>query len=101
MKSGGRVWLLALLTLAPSLGGCVATAIAGAAVAVVKAPFQVAGAGVDALTTSEAEADRNRGREGRRAEEKAAKGAKAAEKAQRRVEQFEDDAVAGGDPRGR
>ena len=85
MRSGGRLWLPALLALAPLLGGCVATAVAGAAVAVVKAPFQIAGAGVDAMTTSQEEADRNRGREARKAEEKAAKEAKQAEKAQRKA----------------
>ena len=69
--------------------------------AVVKAPFQVAGAGVDALTTSQEEADRNAGREARKAEEKAAKDTRAAQKAQRKAEQLQDDEVTGGDPRGR
>jgi ABC-type Na+ efflux pump permease subunit len=100
LKTAGRLWLPVLLVLVPLLGGCVATAIAGAAVAVAKAPFQIAGAGVDALTTSQEEADRNRGREARKVEEKAAKDTKKAEKAQRKVEQFQDDEVAGGDPRG-
>jgi hypothetical protein len=96
LRSGGRLWLPVLVTLAPLTGGCVATAVAGAAVAVVKAPFQIAGAGVDAMTTSQEEADRNRGREARKAEEKAAKEAK---KAQRQAAKFEDDEVTGGDPR--
>lgn len=95
MRSRGRLWLPALLILAPLPGGCVATAVAGAAVAVVKAPFQVAGAGVDAMTTSQEEADRNRGREARKAEEKAAKEAK---KAKRQAAKFQDDEVTGGDP---
>lgn len=96
MRSGGRPWLPVLLILAPLPGGCVATVVAGAAVAVVKAPFQVAGAGVDAMTTSQEEADRNRGRAEREAEEKAAKAAK---KAQRQAARFQDDEVTGGDPR--
>jgi hypothetical protein len=101
LKPGGRLWFPALLSLAPLLGGCVATAVAGVAVAVVKAPFQIAGAGVDALTTSEEEADRNRGREARKAEEKAADDARKADKARRRAAQLEDDEVTGGDPRSR
>jgi hypothetical protein len=90
-----------LLLLAPMPGGCVAAAVAGAAVAVVKAPFQIAGASVDAVTTSDEEADRNRGRAAREAEEKAAKDAKKAAKAQRRAAQLTDDEVAGGDPHNR
>jgi hypothetical protein len=89
----GRLWLPVLL--APLTGGCVATAVAGAAVAVVKAPFQIAGAGVDAMTTSQEEADRNRGRAERKAEEKAAKEAK---KAERQAKAFVDDEVCGGAP---
>jgi hypothetical protein len=89
----GRLWLPVLL--APLTGGCVATAVAGAAVAVVKAPFQIAGAGVDAMTTSQEEADRNRGRAERKAEERAAKEAK---KAERQAKAFVDDEVCGGVP---
>jgi hypothetical protein len=96
LKPGGRLCLPALVTIASLLGGCVAAAIGGAAVAVVKAPFQVAGAGVDAMTTSQEEADRNRGREARKAKEKAAKEAK---KAQRQAAKLQDDKVTGGDPR--
>ncbi len=68
--------LLPLLT-----AGCVSTAVA-----VVKAPFQIVGAGVDAVTTSQAEADRNRGRRERKAEEAEAKAAKKAEKQRRKAE---------------
>lgn len=68
--------LLLLLPLpALLLGGCVSTAVA-----VVKAPFQVAGAAVDAVTTSQEEADRNRGREIRKQEEREAKERRKAEK---------------------
>lgn len=76
-----------LLLLAPMLGGCVASAVAGVAVAVVKAPFQVGGAVIDATTTSQEEADRNRGRELRKAEEAEAKAARKAEKARREAEE--------------
>lgn len=72
-----RLFLLA--TLPGLLGGCVSTAVA-----VVKAPFQVAGAAVDAVTTSQDEADRNRGREIRKQEEREAKERRKAEKRARR-----------------
>lgn len=74
-----RVVLLAILP--GLLGGCVSTAVA-----VVKAPFQVAGAAVDAVTTSQDEADRNRGREIRKQEEREAKERRKAEKRARRGE---------------
>ncbi len=61
----GKLYRLAPLLL---LAGCVDTAVA-----VVKAPFQVAGWTVDKLTTSQSEADRNRGRRERKAEAKQAK----------------------------
>jgi hypothetical protein len=77
--------LLPLVLVFPLLGGCVVTAVAGAAVAVVKAPFQVGGAVIDATTTSQAEADRNRGRALRKQEEADAKAAKQAEKARRKA----------------
>lgn len=71
--------LLVPVLLAPLLGGCVSTAVA-----VVKAPFQVAGAAVDAVTTSQDEADRNRGREIRKQEEREAKERRKAEREARR-----------------
>ncbi len=55
--------------------------------AVVKAPFQLGGAVIDATTTSQAEADRNRGKALRK-QEKA--DAKAAKKSRRKAEQDED-----------
>lgn len=67
------------LLLAPLLGGCVSTAVA-----VVKAPFQVAGAAVDAVTTSQEEADRNRGRALRKQEEREAKERRKMEREARR-----------------
>ena len=98
MNRGQPLAALALALLAFPLGGCLATAVAGATVAAVKAPFQIAGAGVDAMTTSQEEADRNRGKAARKAEEQAEKDAKKAEKAQHKAERFTDDEVAGGDP---
>ena len=77
---------LPLLLLAPMLAGCIATAVAGVAVAVVKAPFQIAGAGIDMMTTSQEEADRNRGRDLRKQEEAEAKAAKKVEKQRRKAE---------------
>ena len=74
-----------LLLLAAVLGGCVSTAVA-----VVKAPFQVVGAGVDAVTTSQEEADRNRGREIRKQEEREAKERRKAEKRAREAARDED-----------
>ena len=52
-----------------SLSGCVVGTIASTAVDVVTLPVKVASAGVDAATTSQAEADQKRGRELRKAEE--------------------------------
>lgn len=51
------------------LGGCVVGTIAHTALDVVTLPVKVASAGVDAATTSQAEADQKRGRELRKAEE--------------------------------
>jgi hypothetical protein len=82
--------LLPLLLLCPLLGGCVVSAVAGAAVAVVKAPFQVGGAVIDATTTSQEEADRNRGRALRKQKEAEAKAAKKAEKARRKAARDDD-----------
>jgi outer membrane murein-binding lipoprotein Lpp len=64
------------------LGGC----LARAAVDVVTLPVRAVGAGVDAMTTSQEEADRNRGREIRKQEEREAKEARRAEKERRRAE---------------
>ena len=72
-------WLV--LPLAMVVAGCVSTAVA-----VVKAPFQLVGAGVDVMTTSQEEADRNRGRAIRKQDEAAAKAVKWAEKQRRKDE---------------
>jgi hypothetical protein len=91
--------LVVLTAMAPLLGGCLATAVAGAAVAVVKAPFQVGGAVIDATTTSQAEADRNRGKALREQEEAEAKAARKAEKARLKAEKAADEAVTAPDSR--
>ncbi len=63
MRSTVALALPALL-----LGGCVSTVAS-----VVTAPVRVAAKGVDWATTSQSEADRNRGRKLRKAEDKARK----------------------------
>ena len=73
------------------LPGCVATMVAGAAVAVVKAPFQLAGVAVDTLTTSQEEADRNAGKKTRKEREAAEKAQKKADKADRAARAARDD----------
>ena len=80
----GKLHRLAPLALLVLLSGCVATAVVGVAVAVVKAPFQLAGAVVDATTTSQEEADRNAGKAARKDAEAQKKAQKKAEKQARR-----------------
>ena len=65
-----------LLILLPfcSLPGCVVGSIAETAVDVAVLPVKVASAGVDAVTTSQSEADEKRGRELRKAEARCRKG---------------------------
>jgi hypothetical protein len=65
-----------------ALQGCVASMAAK----VVTAPIKVAGKTVDTLTTSQAEADRNRGREMRKQEERDAKARRKAEKDSKRYD---------------
>ena len=67
-----RTFLLAPLAL--MLGGCVVGTLASTAVDVVTLPVKAAAAGVDAVTTSQAEADRKRGRELRQAEARCRRG---------------------------
>jgi hypothetical protein len=71
---------LALLLLLP-LTGCVSTVKQ-----VVTAPVHAAGWTVDKMTTSQAEADRNRGRQARKDDERARKEAKKEAKRQRELE---------------
>ncbi|HXH52192.1 MAG TPA: hypothetical protein VNH53_02020 [Sphingomicrobium sp.] len=56
------------------LGGCVVASAVDTAVDVAKVPVAVVSAGVDAATTTQAEADEKRGRELRRMEERCRKG---------------------------
>ena len=61
---------IALLLLASvSLGGCVVGTLASTAVDVVTLPVKAASAGVDAVTTSQKEADEKRGKEARKQDE--------------------------------
>lgn len=64
----------ALVILVPfALGGCVVGTLASTAVDVVTLPVKVASAGVDAVTTSQKEADEKRGREARKQDEERGK----------------------------
>lgn len=62
--------ILPLLLLAPALSGCIVSKVASTAVDVVTLPVKAVGAGVDAVTTSQSEADQKRGREIREQEER-------------------------------
>ncbi|HZF95519.1 MAG TPA: hypothetical protein VEZ20_11695 [Allosphingosinicella sp.] len=68
------------------LGGCVAAQVAQTAVDVVSIPVKVVGAGVDAVTTSQAEADQRRGREIRKEEERLGREARQRERERVREE---------------
>ncbi len=75
-----------ILILVPllALTGCYT--VAKTAVDVVTLPVKVAGAGIDAATTSQSEADEKRGRELRKAEEAAGKRQREWEKACKKAE---------------
>ena len=83
--------------LALLLQGC----LARTAIDVVTLPVKVAGAGVDALTTSQAEADQRRGREIREAEEREGRTARRCERHPDRAECRERTARTGEAPQGR
>ena len=85
---------LILLPLALSLGGC----IARTAVDLVTLPVKVVGAGVDAATTSQAEADQRRGREIREEEERIGRLARRCERRPEREECAELRARQAGEP---
>jgi hypothetical protein len=71
-----------LLLAAPLLlGGCIVRTAAD----IVALPVKAVGAGVDALTTSQAEADQRRGREIREAEEREGREARRREREERRA----------------
>ncbi len=63
--------ILFALAALPTLSACVVGSVASTAVDVVALPVKAASAGVDAVTTSQSEADQKRGRELRKAEEEA------------------------------
>lgn len=67
-----RKFLLLAATL-PLLSGCVVETVAKTAVDVVTLPVKVASAGVDAVTTSQKEADEKRGRQARKEDEERGK----------------------------
>lgn len=66
-------YALLVFVLSPLLSGCVVGAVAKTAVDVVTLPVKVASAGVDAVTTSQKEADEKRGRELRKQDEQRGK----------------------------
>ena len=61
------------LALLPLLSGCVVGTVAKTAVDIATLPVKVASAGVDAVTTSQKEADEKRGRELRKQDEERGK----------------------------
>ena len=72
---------LAILSLLLPLGACVSTATH-----IVTAPVRAVGWTADKMTTSQAEADRNRGRQARKDDERARKEAKKEAKRQRELQ---------------
>ena len=68
--------ILALLPLPLLLAGCIVGTVAKTAVDVATLPVKAASAGVDAVTTSQSEADEKRGRELRKADERRGKEAR-------------------------
>ena len=66
-----RILILGLLP--TLLGGCVVSSLASTAVDVVTLPVKIVSSGVDAVTTSQSEADQKRGRELRKADEQRAR----------------------------
>lgn len=62
--------ILPVLLLTPLLSACVVGQVASTAVDVVTLPVKAASAGVDAVTTSQSEADQKRGRAIRKEEER-------------------------------
>jgi hypothetical protein len=79
--------ILFLLAPAPLLlGGCVVQQVARTAVDVVSIPVAVVSEGVDAVTTSQAEADRRRGRRIREEEERLGREARRRERERAREE---------------
>ena len=80
-----RIFLI-LAPVSLTLGGCVAAQVAQTAVDVVSIPVKVVGEGVDAVTTTQAESDRRRGREIRKEEERLGREARQRERQRTREE---------------
>ena len=82
---------LPLVLLAPLvLSGCIASAVG----TVVTAPVKIVSKGVDLATTSQSEADENRGRAMRKAEERLGKLQRQRDKALRKCDDGDDEACA-------
>jgi hypothetical protein len=82
---------LPLVLLAPlALSGCIASAVGS----VVTAPVKIVSKGVDLATTSQSEADENRGRAMRKAEERLGKLQRQRDKALRKCDDGDDQACA-------
>ena len=79
-----------LLPALPLLGACVVQQAAQTAVDVVSLPVKAASAGVDAVTTSQAEADRRRGRQIRDEERRLGREARLREREERRAAERRD-----------
>jgi len=94
-----RTLSLISVTLIPVLSGCVVETVAKTAVDVVSIPVKVASAGVDAVTTSQKEADEKRGREIRKEEERRGKEARLAEERCRKGQPQPTDTCAAAQPR--
>ena len=77
---------LILVPLFLLLGGCVVGQVASTAVDVVTLPVKVVSEGVDAVTTSQAEADRRRGRQIREEEHRLGREARRQERERAREE---------------
>lgn len=77
---------IALLALPLLLGGCAVGTVASTAVEVATLPVRVVSEGVDAVTTTQAEADRRRGRRLREEDERRGREARRAEELREREE---------------
>ena len=84
-----------ILMLPALLGGCVVETVAKTAVDIATLPVKVASAGVDAVTTSQKEADEKRGRELRRQDEERGKQARLAQERCRKGRPLPTDPCAG------
>lgn len=92
-----RALIIVIFPLA--LGGCVVSTIAKTAVDVVSLPVKAVSAGVDAVTTSQAEADQKRGREIRREEEQRGRQAREMDERCRRGRPLPTDVCGNAQPR--